>query len=52
MGDDLVVDFPLLGKRAVPVVAIYGTVEMGGTKTSCAIGSSPDDLSRELTRAS
>lgn len=28
---------------------IYGTVEMGGTKTSCAIGSSPDDLSRELT---
>jgi fructokinase len=30
-------------------VAIYGTVEMGGTKTSCAIGSSPYDLSRELT---
>ena len=28
---------------------IYGTVEMGGTKTSCAMGSSPDDLSRELT---
>jgi fructokinase len=31
------------------LVAIYGTVEMGGTKTSCAVGSSPDDLSRELT---
>lgn len=30
-------------------MAIYGTVEMGGTKTSCALGSSPDDLSRELT---
>jgi fructokinase len=30
-------------------MAIYGTVEMGGTKTSCAIGSSPDDLSHELT---
>lgn len=31
------------------MVAIYGTVEMGGTKTSCAIGSSPDDLAGELT---
>jgi fructokinase len=31
------------------MVAIYGTVEMGGTKTSCAVGSSPDDLARELT---
>ena len=30
-------------------MAIYGTVEMGGTKTSCALGSSPDDLSQELT---
>jgi len=31
------------------MVAIYGTVEMGGTKTSCAVGSSPEDLSREMT---
>ncbi|HSJ82699.1 MAG TPA: ROK family protein [Acidimicrobiia bacterium] len=31
------------------MVAIYGTVEMGGTKTSCAVGSSPDDLSQEVT---
>jgi fructokinase len=30
-------------------VAIYGTVEMGGTKTSCALGTSPDDLASALT---
>jgi fructokinase len=28
---------------------LYGTVEMGGTKTSCALGSSPDDLASALT---
>jgi fructokinase len=28
---------------------LYGTVEMGGTKTSCALGSSPDDLVSALT---
>jgi fructokinase len=27
----------------------YGSVEIGGTKTSCAVGSSPDDLSKVLT---
>ena len=30
-------------------MAIYGTVEMGGTKTSCAVGSSPHDLAGEVT---
>jgi fructokinase len=27
----------------------FGTVEMGGTKTSCAVGASPDDLSRSIS---
>ncbi|MET0696232.1 MAG: ROK family protein [Acidimicrobiia bacterium] len=27
----------------------YGAVEMGGTRTSCAAGSSPEDLSRKVT---
>jgi len=27
----------------------YGAVEIGGTKTSCVVGSSPDDLSKLLT---
>jgi fructokinase len=27
----------------------YGTVELGGTKTSCSVGSTPDDLSDVLT---
>jgi fructokinase len=27
----------------------YGAVEIGGTKTSCVVGSSPDDLSKVLT---
>jgi fructokinase len=27
----------------------YGAVEMGGTRTSCAAGSSPEDLSRRVT---
>ncbi|MGH8871995.1 MAG: ROK family protein [Acidimicrobiia bacterium] len=30
-------------------MARYGTVEMGGTKTSISVGSSPDDLSPVLT---
>ncbi|HEX2405182.1 MAG TPA: ROK family protein [Acidimicrobiia bacterium] len=29
-------------------MARYGTVEMGGTRTSCAVGTSPDDLSRSI----
>jgi fructokinase len=29
-------------------MARYGTVEMGGTRTSCAVGSSPDDLSSSI----
>jgi fructokinase len=28
---------------------LYGTVEIGGTKTSCALASSPDDLASALT---
>ena len=28
---------------------VYGAVEMGGTKTLCAVGSSPDELSRKVT---
>jgi len=30
-------------------MARYGAVEIGGTKTSCAVGSSPDDLSKVIT---
>jgi fructokinase len=30
-------------------MARYGTVEMGGTRTSCAVGSSPDDLSGSIS---
>jgi len=30
-------------------MARYGTVEMGGTKTLCAVGSSPDDLGEVVT---
>jgi fructokinase len=30
-------------------MARYGAVEIGGTKTSCVVGSSPDDLSEMIT---
>ncbi len=30
-------------------MARYGTVEMGGTRTSCAVGASPDDLSGSIS---
>jgi fructokinase len=30
-------------------MARYGAVELGGTKTLCAVGSSPDDLARAVT---
>jgi fructokinase len=33
----------------IRAMARYGTVEMGGTRTSCAVGSSPDDLSRSIS---